>query len=60
MPLQTKLAEFKQVCNSVIDLIKEHPELLSDAQRLDLETDLTRLMTTVGLVHSRKSDGTTR
>lgn len=47
MQLRTQLAEFKRDCNLIIDLLKEHPEVLTDAERLDLETDLTRLMTTV-------------
>jgi hypothetical protein len=47
MPLETHLSEFKRVCNSLIDMLKEHPELLTDAKRLDLETDVTRLITTI-------------
>lgn len=47
MPLRQPLSEFKRACNTIIEVLKARPELLSDAERLDVETDLTRLMTTI-------------
>ena len=44
MPLRREINELQKVCNAVVALMKEQPALLTDTERLDIETSITRLM----------------
>jgi hypothetical protein len=47
MPLRREIGEFQKCCDSIVELITRCPELLTQAERLDLESGVVRAMNTI-------------
>ena len=44
MPLRKEVQELRKVCDAMVELMKQQPALLTDTERLDIETSITRIM----------------
>jgi hypothetical protein len=44
MPLRKEVKELQKVCDDMVALMKSQPSLLTDTERLDIETSITRIM----------------
>ena len=47
MPLRKKAEQLRLLCNQIIALLKDRPDLLSSMEGLQIETDVTRLMNAI-------------
>jgi hypothetical protein len=47
MPLRREIGEFQKHCQAIIDLINHNPELLTDFERLDIESSLMQVMNAI-------------
>jgi hypothetical protein len=44
MPLRKEVKELQKVCDEMVALMKQQPSLLTETERLDIETSITRIM----------------
>jgi hypothetical protein len=44
MPLRKEVQELRKVCDAMVELMNREPSLLTDTERLDIETSITRIM----------------
>jgi hypothetical protein len=44
MALRTEVAEFQKHCDAIVGILLKQPALLTDFERLEIETGVTRIM----------------
>jgi hypothetical protein len=47
MPLRTAIRDFERQCDTIVELIQSYPKLLTDHERIDIQANITRVLSAI-------------